>query len=115
MDEMLEDEACHVREPSVEPVAYTIDELEKIDLSHRVSLSNTMRFDVALHCIRFMLEDGVVEKEAIVEAIRSSIVQAVDDVLGRGLDGIPIPFGPQVEPVLKSRMLHRETILFDLS
>jgi hypothetical protein len=115
MDEMLEDEACHVRERSGEPVAYTLDELAEMDFSHRVSLFNTMRFDVNLYCIRFMLADGVVEKETIVEAIRNAIAQAVDDVLGRGLDGIPIPFGPQVEFVTKSKMLHREKILFDLS
>jgi hypothetical protein len=74
-----------------------------------------MRFDVSLAWIQPMLDDGDVDKNELAEAIRESIIKAVDLVIGKGLDGIPIPGGAAVLTEPKSRMLHRETISFDLS
>jgi hypothetical protein len=76
---------------------------------------NTMRFDVQLAWIQLMLDDGDVSKSDIAEAIRAAIVKAVDEVLGTGLDGRSIPGGAFILPEPTSKMLHRETIAFDLS
>lgn len=76
---------------------------------------NTMRFDVQLAYVYGIFEDGDVTKDQIVEAIRTAIIKAVDDTIGKGLDGIPIPGGAMVFDEPHSMMLHRETISFDLS
>jgi hypothetical protein len=74
-----------------------------------------MRFDVHLSWIQPMLDDGDIDKSVLIEAIRNGIINAVDDVVVKGLDGRPIPGGAMVTPVIRSQMLHRETIHFDLS
>lgn len=76
---------------------------------------NTMRFDVSLGHVYAMLDEGMVTKDQIVLAIRKAIVKAVDDTLGKGLDGVPIPGGADIIIEPDSVMLHRETIAFDLS
>jgi len=112
MSEFLEDELCHMNK---EPVTLTSFELADYKSNGEVILHNTMRFDVQLAHVGPMLQCGEVQKADIVNAIRDAIIEAVDDVLGTGLDGTPIPFGGKAEVETKSKMLHRETIMFDLS
>jgi hypothetical protein len=109
MSDLLPDEACHVRDDFR---IYSMSELELKDSSGDVILHNTMRFDVQLAYIQPMLDYGEVDKQELVIAIRNAIVAAVGDVVGDGLDDVPI-LGAC--PVSRSKMLHRETILFDFS
>ena len=76
---------------------------------------NTMRFDVHLAHVYAFLDDGTQTKETIAEAIRKAIIKAVDDTLGVGLDGVPIPFGGESIIYPETVMLHRECVSFDLS
>jgi hypothetical protein len=78
-------------------------------------LHNTLRFDIQLAHVQPMIDDGDVSLEEIVNAIRSAIDRAVDESVGSGLDGIPIPGGMMSFPVKGSQMLHREQITYDLS
>ena len=108
----MKDELCHMNK---EPVVFSSFELANYKSNGDVILHNTMRFDVQLAHIGPMLQCGEVQKTDIVNAIRDAIIEAVDDVLGAGLDCIPVPFGGKAEVEVKSQMLHRETIMFDLS
>jgi hypothetical protein len=112
MNEMLMDEYCHL---SGKPIFISGTDLLKKDFSGNVILHNTMRFDVQLSHVQPMLDNCDFDKTELVNAIRKAIVQTVEDVVGSGLDGLSIPGGASVVPVLKSKMLHRETIHFDLS
>ena len=76
---------------------------------------NTMRFDVHLAHVYAFLDDGIQTKERIAEAIRKAIIKAVDETLGTGLDGTPIPFGGNSIVYQNTVMLHRECVSFDLS
>ncbi len=76
---------------------------------------NTMRFDVHLAHVYAFLDDGTQTKDRIAEAIRKAIIKAVDDTLGVGLDGVPIPFGGESIIYAETVMLHRECVSFDLS
>ena len=76
---------------------------------------NTMRFDVHMSHVYGIFDDGDVTKDQIALAIRTAIIKAIDDTIGTGLDGIPIPGGAMVFSEPHSVMLHRETISFDLS
>lgn len=109
---MLKDEECHVPR---EPVILTARELFEGDFSGDVILHNTMRFDVQLAHIQPMVDDGDVNKDNLVKTIRDAIIEAVDRVAGKGLDGVPVPGGAFVVPVKGSQMFHRETICFDFS
>ena len=109
---MLRDEECHV---SREPKMLTARELFEADFSGDVMLHNTMRFDVQLSYIQPMIDDGDVSKERLAKAIRDAIIEAVDRVAGKGLDGVSIPGGAHIIPVKGSQMFHRETICFDFS
>lgn len=106
------DEACHI---DSKPVVISARELLQKDFSGDVILHNTMRFDIQLSHVQPMLDNCDFDKMVLAEAIRKAIVTAVEDVIGLGLDGRPIHGGALVSPVLKSKMLHRETIHFDLS
>ena len=112
MSEMLVDESCHI---DSKPVLISARDLLQNDFSGDVILHNTMRFDVQLSHVQPMLDHGDFDKIMLVEAIRKAIVTAVEDVIGIELDGRTINGGAFVSPVLKSKMLHRETIHFDLS
>ncbi len=112
MSEMLVDESCHI---DSKPVSISAKDLLQNDFSGDVILHNTMRFDVQLSHVQPMLDNCDFDKTELVNAIRKAIVQTVEDVVGSGLDGLSIPGGASVVPVLKSKMLHRETIHFDLS
>ncbi len=110
-DDMLEDEAYHAR--LSKPIS--LKELMNADLTCNVVLHNTMRFDVQLAYIQPILDDYI-DKQEIVDAIRNAIVGAVKTVIGTSLEcGGPLPHAPMVSLVSKSKMLHRETISFDLS
>lgn len=76
---------------------------------------NEIQFRVRLAYVRQLIADGEVSTPQIVTAIRAAIVKAVDDVLGRGLDGTPIPGEPFVLEQLPEGRLHSELIEFDLS
>lgn len=111
MDAILADEIVHANRKRG---PLTLDEVLTYDLTGDVILHNTMRFDVNLAHVQVILDEGDVDKTQIVEAIRSAIIDAVDRVLGVGLDGRPIPGGATFFDVKQSVMLHRETISFDL-
>ena len=112
MNAVLADEMCH---ESSEPIVRTLAEIMATDVSGEVLLHNTMRFDIQMAWIQPILDDGDVTKEDLAAAIRNAIIDAVEQTLGVGLDGTPIPGGASVTPVPRSVMLHRETIHFDLS
>ena len=113
MSEMLPDEVCHNLPSEFRFV--TAADLLKEDNSGQVILHNTMRFDVQLAHIYAMIDDGDVDVAVLAEKIRSAIIAVVDEVIGVGLDGRSIPGGAYVVPVAGTKMLHRETIGFDLS
>ena len=113
-DEMLADEACHERHDSVIICLGDIKYVEGVS-DGSVILHNTMRFDIRMAYIGFMIQDGDINKDVLVTEIRKAIIAAVDKVAGKGLDGVPIPGGANVSHVAKSKMLHREVIAFDFS
>jgi hypothetical protein len=112
MSELLPDEACHLTN---ELRLYTLRELRHKDLSGVVKLHNTMRFDVQLAYIQAMLDYGELDKQDLTEAISNAIVGAVEEVIGNAFGGVPFKSGAQRRPVKRSKMLHRETICFDVS
>ena len=91
------------------------DEVLSDDREPEVIPHNTLRFDVHLAYVYTFLDEGMVTKEKIATAIRGAIIQAVDNTLGTGHDGVPIPGGATVRKAVHSVMLHRESISFDLS
>jgi hypothetical protein len=95
----------------------SMDDLMKEDRQREPEVipHNTMRFDVHLSHVYGILDDGDVTKEQIATAIRKAIIKAVEDTLGEGLDGIPIPGGAMTFQEPDSVMLHREMISFDFS
>ena len=116
MSEILPDELCHMNcHADGKPAVVSCGDLRNVDFSGEVMLHNTMRFDVQLAYIQPILDDGDIEKDELIKAIREAITREVDRVVGQGLDGKTIPGGAFVIPVSKSKMLHRETISFDLS
>ncbi len=112
MSDLLPDEACHMNESSG-PI--TAAELLGSDHSGDVMLHNTMRFDVQMAHVQFLLDDEGIDKEVLASVIREAIIGAVDEVLGTGLDGIGVRDSLMVSPVTRSQMLHRETLHFDFS
>lgn len=111
---IYEDEKSYVNRPMRFVLASDVL-TEDHDREPNVIPHNTMRFDVHMGHVYTFFVDGTVTKEQIAEAIRKAIIKAVDDTLGKGLDGIPIPGGEMVFQEPHSVMLHRETISFDLS
>lgn len=105
--------------------AYSMEELEEQarQLKEEIAKAprgvgkngNEIQFRVRLAYVRQLIADGEVSTPQIVTAIRAAIVKAVEDVLGRGLDGTPIPGGPIVVEQLPEGRLHSELIEFDLS
>lgn len=79
------------------------------------SSRSTLRFDIHLAHIGPMLAAGQVKKEDIVRKVREAILQAVDDSVGTGLDGVAIPGGAMIIPTPKTELLHRESVCFNLS
>jgi hypothetical protein len=112
MEEMLPDEACHTQ---LNRSAISVWRLIQGDHSGDVILHNTMRFDVQLAYVQPMLDEGYFQQNTLVEAIRSAVIKAVEDVVGSSIDEKGMQFHPVVMEVRKSKMLHRETISFDLS
>ena len=112
---IYEDEKTYVNREMKFVLASDLMKEDPRDREPDVMPHNTMRFDVQLSFFYGILDDGDVTKEQVVEAIRTAIIKAVDDTIGKGLDGVPIPGGAMVFDEPHSVMLHRETISFDLS
>lgn len=85
------------------------------EIESRVIPHNTMRFDVHLAHIQPMIDDGDVNVAELSDAVRNAIIATIELVVGRGLDGRPIPGGAMILSEPETKMLHRETISFDLS
>lgn len=86
---------------------------ERCSSGTQVTLHNTMRFDVSFAHVHAAISGGYLQKKEIADAINAAITSACDALFLKSFGTSVVD--PFTSAENQTRMLHRETIYYDLS
>jgi hypothetical protein len=120
-EHVLEDETCHLRPTGVvttlsdllPALMHDIDKGLISDDHGRVIIHNTMRFDVCLPHVHAAIDGGWLDKQMLIENIRAAVIKALQETFIAA--SIPPVCEPSLSVTRGTKMLHRETITWELS